>query len=92
MGQEEIVFCKGGGCTAKLGPGALAKVLEKLPSVGTIVSGDDSEGVERLLRKLSSIIDERTDRFTAASAATLSDYQRISGHTNDHRICCCLMV
>ena len=66
--------------------GASLKVLEKLPSVGTIVSGDDSEGVERLLRKLSSIIDERTDRFTAASAGTLSDYQRISGHTNDHRI------
>lgn len=31
MKQEEIVFCKGGGCTAKLGPGALAKVLGKLP-------------------------------------------------------------
>lgn len=31
MKQEEIVFCKGGGCTAKLGPGALAKVLDKLP-------------------------------------------------------------
>ena len=31
MGEEPIVFCKGGGCTAKLGPGALAKVLEKLP-------------------------------------------------------------
>ena len=28
---EEIVFCKGGGCTAKLGPGMLASVLEKLP-------------------------------------------------------------
>ena len=27
---EEIVFCTGGGCTAKLGPGALARVLEKL--------------------------------------------------------------
>ncbi len=28
---EEIVFCRGGGCTAKLGPGALSYVLEKLP-------------------------------------------------------------
>ena len=31
MKQEAIVFCQGGGCTAKLGPGALAKVLDKLP-------------------------------------------------------------
>lgn len=29
--QEQIVFCKGGGCTAKLGPGVLARVLEKIP-------------------------------------------------------------
>lgn len=29
--MEEIVFCKGGGCTAKLGPAALDKVLKKLP-------------------------------------------------------------
>lgn len=29
--QEEIVFCRGGGCTAKLGPGALSRVLEKIP-------------------------------------------------------------
>lgn len=28
---EEIVFCKGGGCTAKLGPGVLSRVLSKLP-------------------------------------------------------------
>lgn len=28
---EEILFCKGGGCTAKLGPGILSHVLEKLP-------------------------------------------------------------
>ncbi len=28
---EEIVFCKGGGCTAKLGPGMLASVLDKIP-------------------------------------------------------------
>ena len=29
--SEEIVFCQGGGCTAKLGPGVLARVLSKLP-------------------------------------------------------------
>lgn len=31
MNEQPIVFCKGGGCTAKLGPGALAHVLDKLP-------------------------------------------------------------
>ncbi|MDO5336733.1 MAG: selenide, water dikinase SelD [Eubacteriales bacterium] len=29
--EEKIVFCKGGGCTAKLGAGILGRVLEKLP-------------------------------------------------------------
>lgn len=29
--MEEILFCKSGGCTAKLGAGALRRVLEKLP-------------------------------------------------------------
>ena len=29
--EEKIVFCRGGGCTAKLGAGALSRVLEKLP-------------------------------------------------------------
>lgn len=29
--EEKIVFCKGGGCTAKLGAGVLSKVLELLP-------------------------------------------------------------
>ena len=31
MSEEKNVFCRGGGCTAKLGPAALNKVLEKLP-------------------------------------------------------------
>ena len=28
---EEIVFCKGGGCTAKLGPDLLSHELDKIP-------------------------------------------------------------
>ncbi len=31
MAQKPVVFCKGGGCTAKLGPGVLARVLEQIP-------------------------------------------------------------
>ncbi|MDO5100936.1 MAG: selenide, water dikinase SelD [Eubacteriales bacterium] len=42
--MEEIVFCKGGGCTAKLGPGILSAVLGKLPrqSVPELLVGFDS--------------------------------------------------
>jgi selenide,water dikinase len=29
--SDKIVFCKGGGCTAKLGAGVLSHILEKLP-------------------------------------------------------------
>ena len=29
--ENKIVFCKGGGCTAKLGAGVLSRVLERLP-------------------------------------------------------------
>ena len=35
--MSDIIFCKGGGCTAKLGAGVLGKILEKLPS------GDDPD-------------------------------------------------
>lgn len=31
MMPEEIVFCKGGGCTAKLGAGVLERILSCLP-------------------------------------------------------------
>ena len=31
MSEEKIVFCKSGGCTAKLGPGMLEHVLSKIP-------------------------------------------------------------
>ena len=33
MEQGEKLFCKGGGCTAKLGPAALNRVLEKIPRI-----------------------------------------------------------
>ncbi len=42
--EKTIQFCRGGGCTAKLGPGALARVLEKIPRVkdANLLVGYDS--------------------------------------------------
>ena len=31
MSKDEIIFCSGGGCTAKLGAGVLSRVLSRLP-------------------------------------------------------------
>ena len=60
MGQEEIVFCRGGGCTAKLGPGALAKVLEKIPKTkdpNLLIGyeGSDDAAVYRLTDDLAMV-------------------------------------
>lgn len=60
MKQEPIVFCKGGGCTAKLGPGALSKVLEKLPKTydeNLLVGFDSSDdaAVYRLREDLAIV-------------------------------------
>ncbi|MGL4343776.1 MAG: selenide, water dikinase SelD [Cellulosilyticaceae bacterium] len=60
MMQEEIVFCKGGGCTAKLGPGMLSAVLDKLPKYtepNLIVGFDsaDDAAVYRLTDELAVV-------------------------------------
>ncbi len=58
--MEPIVFCKGGGCTAKLGPGALSRVLEKLPKTedpNLLVGFDSSDdaAVYRLTDDLAMV-------------------------------------
>lgn len=46
MGEKQIQFCTGGGCTAKLGPGALQRVLSRIPKPelkdGALLVGYDS--------------------------------------------------
>ncbi|MGO1265915.1 FtsK/SpoIIIE domain-containing protein [Microbacterium gubbeenense] len=54
--------------------GALG-VLEELPHVGAIVSGDDAERVQRLLSTLMAELDRRAAAFAAARASTLSEYR-----------------
>ncbi|ANJ27899.1 FtsK/SpoIIIE domain-containing protein [Agromyces aureus] len=67
------------------GTGSL-RAIEDLPHVGSIVPGDDAERVQRLLRNIRSVLDERAKRFSAVNAATLSEYRTITGRTDESRI------
>jgi DNA segregation ATPase FtsK/SpoIIIE, S-DNA-T family len=51
-------------------------VLEGLPHVGSVIAGDDTERVTRLLRTLRERIDRRAVDFAAVSAASLPEYRR----------------
>ena len=51
-------------------------VLETLPHVGSVIGGDDTERVTRLLRTLRERIDQRAVDFAAVRAASLPEYRR----------------
>ncbi|MBS4959628.1 MAG: selenide, water dikinase SelD [Clostridiales bacterium] len=90
---EEILFCKNGGCTAKLGAGLLRHVLEKLPkttSEGLLVGYDtnDDGAVYQLTEEIAVI--ETLDFFPPmvedpflfgqiAAANALSDVYAMGG-------------
>ena len=60
------------------GSGSL-KSLEVLPHVGSIITGDDAERVQRILRSLARVLDDRGKRFSAANASSLTEYREITG-------------
>lgn len=91
--SEEILICKGGGCTAKLGPEKLASVLGKLPKsedpnllVG--FDGSDDAAVYRLTDDLAfvhtldfspPIVDDPYVFGKIAAANALSDIYAMGG-------------
>lgn len=62
------------------------KMLETLPHVGSIVSGDDEERLGRLLRLIAGIIDERSAQFADARASTIVEYRKITKQPDLPRI------
>jgi S-DNA-T family DNA segregation ATPase FtsK/SpoIIIE len=66
------------------GSGSL-RSLEVLPHVGSVITGDDSERVQRLLRTLGDVLDARGKKFSEVNASNLSEYRTITG-TNEPRI------
>src|ERR671911_646599 len=57
-----------------------------MPHVGSVVSGDDVERVQRLFRTLRGVLDDRAKRYSNANAATLTEYRQITGDTSEPRI------
>jgi len=62
------------------------RTLEALPHVGSIVPGDDGERVRRLLRRLRSEVEDRSDRYPAAGASTIVEYRRRARTAGEPRI------
>ncbi|MGL4255993.1 MAG: FtsK/SpoIIIE domain-containing protein, partial [Microbacterium sp.] len=67
------------------GTGAL-RSLETMPHVGSIVSGDDVERVQRLFRTLRGVLDDRAKRYSDVNASTLTEYRQITGDAAEPRI------
>ncbi len=59
--------------------GGALRHIEQLPTVGSIISGDDDERLVRLIRDLERVVDDRAGRFGAVGAASLTDFRRITG-------------
>lgn len=61
-------------------------MLEELPHVGSIISGQDEERVKRLITMLRETIDERAIRYSKANATTITQYRKLTGRRDEPRI------
>jgi S-DNA-T family DNA segregation ATPase FtsK/SpoIIIE len=67
------------------GTGTL-RMLESLPHVGSIVSGDDHERVTRLLRTLRDMLDDRSRRYSEVNASNIVEYRQLANRPDEPRI------
>jgi S-DNA-T family DNA segregation ATPase FtsK/SpoIIIE len=61
-------------------------LIEDLPHVGSILDGDDTELVARLLQDLRSTIDERAERYAKVKAGSISEYRTLADRPDEARI------
>ncbi|QAY69955.1 FtsK/SpoIIIE domain-containing protein [Xylanimonas protaetiae] len=62
------------------------RMLEELPHVGAVVSGDDEEMVGRVLRLISDVVEERSARYAAVRADSIGAYRRLADAPDEPRI------
>jgi S-DNA-T family DNA segregation ATPase FtsK/SpoIIIE len=88
LALSAAVTPRGGPCHVyglDLGAGGLA-MLEDLPHVGAVITGDDHERIARLLRRLRRVVEERSARYAKVRAATITEYRELAGAPDEPRI------
>lgn len=61
-------------------------MLSSLPVVGAVIDGSDRERIARLLGRLIDVLEDRSARFGAARAGSITEYRRSAGRTDEARI------
>jgi len=67
------------------GAGAL-RVLEELPGVGAVITGEDDERIVRLFRMLRAELDRRSRVFADARVTSIAEYRALARHEREARI------
>ncbi len=62
------------------------QMIEPLPHVGSVIAGDDTERVTRLLRWLREQIDERARRYSRVRAATITEFRERADAPDEPRL------
>jgi S-DNA-T family DNA segregation ATPase FtsK/SpoIIIE len=62
------------------------RMLEKLPHVGSVIAGDDTERIIRLFRTLKEELEDRGPRFAEANASSITEYRRLTNRPTEPRI------
>lgn len=61
-------------------------MLEQLPHVGSVVSGDDTERVTRLIKTVRQTVEERALRYASVQASTIDEYRSRAAAPGEPRI------
>ncbi|MFN8099412.1 MAG: FtsK/SpoIIIE domain-containing protein [Dermatophilaceae bacterium] len=66
--------------------GGSLRNLELMPHVGSIIGGDDDERIQRLMRTLDHLLDERAARYRAVDASELTEFRARAQAPDEPRI------
>ena len=62
------------------------QMLEPLPHVGSIIQGEDDERIQRLLRQLRQLVDERAAQYADVDAGSIEEYRKRADQPDEPRI------